>query len=194
MMFYLFEARAQTKPPQPAPPTAPAKAPEEPAQTSSCDGREIKDDTFLELSGLRHEKKEMETALVRMRAQVRYLSEMPKPHRPDAVVHDRLVEMEEAIRSAEERMATLRKTLTQSHPDALAAESRLRNLRIERERLQENLAAYGEGKAKAAHVEESIERLNLDIVGTEAVVGAKEREIRELAARLTARQKTCLSR
>jgi hypothetical protein len=194
MMFYLLEARAQTKPPQPAAPAAPAKAPEQPAQSSSCKGRDIEDDTFLELLGLRREKKEMDTALVRMHAQLRYLSEMPKPHGPDAVVHDKLVEMEEAISQAVERIEMLRKTHTQPHPEVQAAERHLRSLRIERERLQVSLAGYNELKAKSAHVEEAMERLNLDIVGTEAVVGAKEREIRELTTRLTARQKACLSR
>jgi beta-lactamase regulating signal transducer with metallopeptidase domain len=194
MMFYLLEARAQTKAPQPASPSAPAKAPEQPARSSSCDGREIKDDTFLELLGLRHEKKEMTIAHVRMDAQLRFLSAIPKPHQPDAVARGRLAEMNQLIGEAEERIAKLRETLARSHPDVQAVENHLHNLQAERVRLAQAAVEYEESKAKAAHIEESIERLKLDMVGMEAVVRVKEEEIRELTARLTARQKACLSR
>jgi beta-lactamase regulating signal transducer with metallopeptidase domain len=191
-MFYLSEVRAQTKPQQP-PPAEPRSAPEK-RDEPACDGREIKDDRFLEWLALRREKKEMEMAHVRMYAQMEYLSAIPKPRQPANAAPGRLADVDQAISQAEERIAMLRETLARAHPDVQAAERQLRDLQAERGRSAAAAAEYAGSKAKMAHIEESIERLKLDMVGNEAVIRVKEAEMNEIKTRLTARQKACLAR
>ena len=157
-IFYLAEVRAQTRSQQPSPVPEARTEPEKRGEPA-CEAREIKDERFLELLGLRHEKKEMEVAHVRMYAQLEFLSAIPKLRQPESVAPGRLAEMDQAISQAQERIATLRKALARAHPDVQAAERHLRDLQTERGRMAEAAAEYAESKSKAAHIEESIERL-----------------------------------
>jgi uncharacterized protein YicC (UPF0701 family) len=92
----------------------------------------------------------------------------------------------------------LRDQYDDKHPEVRAVENTLKAMRAQHDEMErrsaEKAAAESQSKARTARMEEAMLALRLDMVGIEAMIRAKEQDIKEAMARLTAHQQACLAR
>jgi beta-lactamase regulating signal transducer with metallopeptidase domain len=203
LVFYLGNATAQEKAPQPPPVSDKAAAPPAPAVKSPplaakkpamhpCTESDVQ--KIEDLRRLQQEKLALESRLQSLRAQMSFYGAMSNSSEISET-RAKLAEVERVLRDALVRVEQLRQARDADEQEVKTAEVETQALRLRVEQAiaedRRNVVAIAR---RSAQVEQAVGELQAEVFAVEQALQNRERSMEEAFAHLTAHQRGCMAR